>query len=145
MCAAIGTAVNGADDSAGGMAGPAEPGAVPYPHAWPQQPPRPAQGQSQGVLAVRIVAGVLGGSAAVPWLLVVWMILSSAFSTNPAQDPHGYGIVFGFLAYIPLSLVGAALLPLTLPKRLWWIGFAVSLVLLVGITGLLLLVLNYTT
>jgi hypothetical protein len=95
------------------------------------------------VLAVRIVAAVLGGSAAVPWLLVVWMILSSVFSTNPAQDPHGYGIVFGFLAYIPLSLVCAALLPLTLPKRLWVHGFVVSVLLLLGITGLLVVTLNH--
>lgn len=145
VCTASGTAVNGADDSAGDMAGPDEPEAVPYPYGWPQHPPRPAPGQSQGVPAVRVVAAVLGGSAAVPWLLVMWMILSSAFATNPAQDPHGYGIVFGFLAYLPLSLVCAALLPLALPKRLWGIGFAASLVLLVGITGLLILVLKYTT
>ncbi|WP_083162291.1 hypothetical protein [Mycobacterium aquaticum] len=142
--------MNGADDRAGGPAGPTEPVAVPYPDEWPpqypydwrQHPPTPAPGQGQGVLAVRIVAAVLGGCAAVPWLLVVWMVLSSAFSTNPAQDPHGYGMIFGFLAYLPLSLVCAVLLPLALPKRLWWRGFAVSAVLLVGITGLLILAID---
>lgn len=128
--AGIETVINGTDGPVG-----------PY-DVWPQHPPSGPQGQSQGVIAVRIVAAVFGGSAAVPWLLVVWMILSSAYSTNPAADPHGYGIVFGFLAYVPLSLVCAALLPLTLPKRLWWRGFAVSVLLLVGITGLLILALN---
>ncbi|MEE6168590.1 MULTISPECIES: hypothetical protein [unclassified Mycolicibacterium] len=135
-----------ADDPGAGAAGPA----VPYPYEWHerypydgrQHPPTPAPAQSQGVLAVRIVAAVLGGTAAVPWLLMVWMVLSSAFSTNPAQDPHGYGMIFGFLAYLPLSLVCAALLPLALPKRLWWRGFAVSAVLLFGITGLLMLAID---
>jgi hypothetical protein len=94
------------------------------------------------VLAVRIVAAVIGGSAAVPCLLVVWMVLSSAFSTNPAQDPHGYVMTFGFLAYLPLGLVYATSLPLALPKRLWWRGFAVSVVLLIGITGLLMLAID---
>lgn len=123
--------------------------AAPHPYAGygnsarPQHSPAPAPGESQTAIAVRIVAGVLGGSAAVPWLLVIWMVLSSVFSTNPAQDPHGYGIVFGFLAYVPLSLACAALLPLTLPKRLWARGFGVSALLLIGITGLLMVALNY--
>ncbi|WP_156750429.1 hypothetical protein [Mycobacterium sp. 852013-50091_SCH5140682] len=138
--------MTGADDPGAGAAG----SAVPHPYEWheqypydgPQHPPTPAPGQSQGVLAVRIVAAVLGGTAAVPWLLMVWMVLSSAFSTNPAQDPHGYGMIFGFLAYLPLSLVCAVLLPLALPKRLWWRGFAVSAVLLFGITGLLILAID---
>jgi hypothetical protein len=43
----------------------------------------------------------------------------------------------------PLSLVCAALLPLTLPKRLWVHGCVVSVLLLLGITGLLLVALNH--
>lgn len=143
--------MTGPDDPRAGMAGPVEPPAVPYPYDWQEQhpydwrqhPPKPVPGQSQGVLAVRIVAAVFGGIAAVPWLLMVWMVLSSAFATNPARDPHGYGMIFGFLAYLPLSVVCAVLLPLALPKRLWWRGFAVSAVLLVGITGLLILAIDH--
>ncbi|OHV05323.1 hypothetical protein [Mycobacterium talmoniae] len=84
-------------------------------------PPR----QSPGVLAVRIVTGVVGGAAALLWLLLAFAVLSSRFDTNPAGDPHGYVLLFGTLMSVPVGAVCAATLPFAFPRQRWPLGFAV--------------------
>lgn len=115
-----------------------------YPHEWvdrygPQthvQPPREVERQDQTVLGIRWVAGVIGGGALAFWALVVFGVLSSAFDTDPATDPHGYGIVFGVLIAVPVSLFWALVLPFAAPKRRWGRAFAVSLLALLALNAL---------
>ncbi|WP_131811686.1 hypothetical protein [Mycolicibacterium peregrinum] len=117
-----------------------------YPHEWvdrygPQMyapqaylpPPPPGGQQSQVVLTVRCFAAVIGGCAVAFWALVVYGVLSSAFDTNPATDPHGYGIVFGVLLAVPVSLFWALVLPFAAPRRWWGRAFAISLLSLVAL------------
>ncbi|WP_454788598.1 hypothetical protein [Mycolicibacterium lutetiense] len=125
-----------------------------YPHEWvdrygpqayapqPYLPPPPAGRHYQLVLALRCLAGLIGAGAVALWAMVVFVILSSAFSTDPASDPHGYGIIFGILFYLPLGLFWALLLPFVAPKRLWGRAFAISLLTFVGVTALVLVALN---
>lgn len=125
-----------------------------YPHEWvdrygprayapqaypPQsyaQPPSEAKRHYQTMLAIRCFVGIIGGGAAVLWALVVFVVLSSAFDTNPATDPHGYGIVFGVLISVPLSLFWALVLPFAAPRHRWGRAFAVSLLTLVALNAL---------
>jgi hypothetical protein len=44
---------------------------------------------------VRALAGILGGMASLLWLYLTYVVLDSRFSTDPAGDPHGYGLMFG--------------------------------------------------
>lgn len=94
------------------------------------------------MLAVRALAGFVGGGAAVFWALVVFMALSSAFDTDPATDPHGYGIVFGVIISVPVSIFWALVLPFAAPKRWWGRAFAISLLALVALNVLLFVSLN---
>ncbi|MFV8166483.1 hypothetical protein ACNQVK_31020 [Mycobacterium sp. 134] len=120
-----------------------------YPHEWvdrygpqtyaPQayaQPPSEAKRNYQAMLAIRCFVGIIGGGAAVLWALVVFVMLSSAFDTNPATDPHGYGIVFGVLISVPLSLFWALVLPFAAPRHRWGRAFAISLLTLVVLNAL---------
>ncbi|CQD07791.1 hypothetical protein BN970_01498 [Mycolicibacterium conceptionense] len=92
--------------------------------------------QDQTVLGIRWVAGVIGGCALAFWALVIFGVLSSAFDTDPATDPHGYGIVFGVLIAVPVSLFWALVLPFAAPKRRWGRAFAVSLLALLALNAL---------
>lgn len=121
-----------------------------YPHEWvdhygPQTyaPPAAYVQQSsaakrhyQTMLAIRCFVAVIGGGAVVFWALIVYAMLSSAFDTNPATDPHGYGIVFGILISVPLSLFCAVILPFAAPRHWWGRAFAISLLSLVAISAL---------
>lgn len=103
-----------------------------YPHEWvdrygpqaylPQAyvpAPSVADRHYQAILAIRCVVGLVGGGAVVFWALVVYVMLGSAFDTNPATDPHGYGIVFGVLISVPVSLFWALVLPFAAPRNKW--------------------------
>lgn len=92
--------------------------------------------QDQTVLGIRWVAGVIGVGALAFWALVIFGVLSSAFDTDPATDPHGYGIVFGVLIAVPVSLFWALVLPFAAPKRRWGRAFAVSLLALLALNAL---------
>jgi hypothetical protein len=119
-----------------------------YPHEWvdrygPQAypphaylPPPPTDRHYQLVLAIRCVAAVIGGGAMAFWALIVYVMLSSAFDTNPATDPHGYGIVFGVITSVPLSLFCAVVLPFAAPRRWWGRAFAISLLSLIAVNAL---------
>lgn len=121
-----------------------------YPHDWvnrygPQahaKALRDAHRREEIVLAVRALAGFIGGGAVVFWALVVFMALNSAFDTDPATDPHGYGIVFGVIISVPVSLFWALVLPFAAPKRWWGRAFAISLLALVSLNALLFVSLN---
>lgn len=120
-----------------------------YPHEWADRygPPayapaayvRPAVARGKHyelILAVRCISAVIGGTAAAFWALVVFVMLSSAFDTNPATDPHGYAIVFGVLTSVPVSLFCALVLPFVAPKRWWGRAVAISLLALVAVNAL---------
>ncbi|OLP01834.1 hypothetical protein BVU76_14000 [Mycolicibacterium porcinum] len=87
-------------------------------------------------MATRCVVGVIGGGAVAFWALVVWAMLSSAFDTDPATDPHGYGIVFGVLISVPVSLFWALVLPFAAPRRRWGRAFAISLLSFLALNAL---------
>lgn len=56
--------------------------------------------RATGGQAVRIIGIVLTVLIGVPFLLFVWIALSSRF-TFGSSDPHGYGLIFGtFLALV---------------------------------------------
>lgn len=120
-----------------------------YPHEWvdrygpqpyaPQayaQPPAATNGHYPAMLAIRCVVGLIGGCAVAFWALVVYAMLGSAFDTNPATDPHGYGIVFGVLISVPVSLFWALVLPFAAPRRWWGRAFAISLLSFLALNAL---------
>ncbi|MBX8691163.1 hypothetical protein GO011_27355 [Mycobacterium sp. 20091114027_K0903767] len=120
-----------------------------YPHEWvdrygPQpyapkaygQPPAATNGHYQAMLAIRCVVGLIGGCAVAFWALVVYAMLGSAFDTNPATDPHGYGIVFGVLISVPVSLFWALVLPFAAPRCWWGRAFAISLLSFLALNAL---------
>ncbi|MEV0673633.1 hypothetical protein [Mycobacterium sp. NPDC050441] len=119
-----------------------------YPHEWvdrygpqayaPQAylPPPPRGQHYQLLLTIRCFAAVIGGGAVAFWAFVVYVMLGSAFDTNPATDPHGYGIVFGILISVPVSLFWALVLPFAAPKHRWGPAFAISLLSLVALNAL---------
>ncbi|WP_082957909.1 hypothetical protein [Mycobacterium sp. E802] len=119
-----------------------------YPHEWvdrygPQTHVRPPDGRHDATLVViRCVAGVIGGGAAALWALIVFVMLSSAFSTDPASDPHGYGIVFGIIAYLPLGLIWTFVLPFVAPRHRWGRAFAVSMLSFTAMTAGVIVALN---
>lgn len=121
-----------------------------YPHEWVDhygprayapsqayvQPASAVKQRYQAMLAIRCFVAVIGGGAVVFWALIVYTMLSSAFDSNPATDPHGYGIVFGILISVPLSLFCALILPFAAPRHRWGRAFAISLLSLVAINAL---------
>lgn len=114
-----------------------------YPHEWVDRygprayvPQAYVQPPSAAHLAIRCVAAVIGGGAMAFWALIVYVMLSSAFDTNPATDPHGYGIVFGVITSVPLSLFCAVVLPFAAPRRWWGRAFAISLLSLIAVNAL---------
>ncbi|WP_396902864.1 hypothetical protein [Mycolicibacterium sp.] len=120
-----------------------------YPHEWgdrygpqaylPQAyvpAPSVADRHYQAILAIRCVVGLVGGGAVVFWALVVYVMLGSAFDTNPATDPHGYGIVFGILISVPVSLFWALVLPFAAPRNKWGRAFATSLLAFLALNAL---------
>ncbi|OMC39068.1 hypothetical protein A5740_02605 [Mycobacterium sp. GA-1841] len=93
-------------------------------------------------MVIRCVAGAIGGGAAALWAFIVFMVLSSAFSSDPADDPHGYGIVFGMVAYLPLGLIWTFVLPFVAPKRRWGRAFAISMLAFAVLTAVVIWALN---
>jgi len=73
-----------------------------------------APGERREVLS-RIIGGVLTVLFGAPFVLLVWLALSSRFGWTDG-DPHGYGMIFGtFLALITGILVAIAV-PLVFPR-----------------------------
>ena len=70
------------------------------------------------------------------WPLCTFMVLSSLYSTNPASDPHGYGLVFGTLMGVPSGLVCAVLLPLTFARPQWRRAYRIVIPSFLALLGL---------
>lgn len=100
-----------------------------------------APSSSAGQVVVRIVGGLLGGAAALLYLLLAAMVLRSVLDTDPAVDPHGYGVVFGTVLSIPAGLVAIGLLPLVLPAPKRARGYRIALICWLALTAILVAVL----
>ncbi|WP_454198627.1 hypothetical protein [Nocardia sp. Marseille-Q1738] len=88
-------------------------------------------------VVLRIVAGVISIATGALWLWCVFLVLSSRLSTDPANDPHGYGLIIGTMLAVPSGLVAALALPFAFPRehrtraiRISMPAFAVTSVLL---------------
>lgn len=93
---------------------------------------------------VRAVAGILGSAAGVLWLICVYLVASSGFASDPATDPHGYGLMFGTVVGVIAGLVFALTLPAAFPSsqrrraaRICLLVFVVTTALLYGGLNLL--------
>jgi hypothetical protein len=63
----------------------------------------------------RVTAGLFGATAGVLWLLCVYVVASSVLSTDPASDPHGFGLMFGTVVGTISGLLFAVVLPAVFP------------------------------
>lgn len=61
--------------------------------------------------AVRITGIVLTAVFCIPFALFVWMALSSRFGAG-AEDPHGYGLIFGTFLALVAGIAVAFVVPL---------------------------------
>jgi hypothetical protein len=67
---------------------------------------------------MRALVGVLGGVASLVWLFLAFVVLDSRFSTDPAGDPHGYGLMFGSVMALVVGLAVTVVLPFAfVPSR----------------------------
>ncbi|SED54363.1 hypothetical protein [Ruania alba] len=105
-----------------------------YPDGRPPEPARWAAG--------RIVALVISGVAAVPFLLVGQTVVSSYLSTDPMTDPHGYSRIVGTVALLVLGFVLVCSLPFALPQRLRAGAFSIAGVALLVMVAALLIALS---
>ena len=72
--------------------------------------------------------------------MALYLVVSSVLGFT--ADPHGYGIVFGVLFYVPASIACAVFVPLAFPKRLWRRATTISMLLWGALTALLVVMLN---
>ncbi len=63
----------------------------------------------------RVVAGLLGSTAALLWLMCLYLVARSGLSSDPGIDPHGYGLMFGTVVGLIAGLLSAVSLPGALP------------------------------
>ncbi|MGU3654740.1 hypothetical protein [Mycolicibacterium sp. A43C] len=63
----------------------------------------------------RAVAGLLGSTAALLWLMCLYLVARSGLSSDPGTDPHGYGLMFGTVVGLVAGLLSAVALPGALP------------------------------
>lgn len=87
-------------------------------------------------IVVRAVSAVVGGVAGLVWLWCAFMVLVSRLSTDPASDPHGFGVMFGLVFGIPAGVVCWGVLPASLShglrapsRRILAITYVVGLIL----------------
>lgn len=59
----------------------------------------------------RVIAGVTSAAIGVFWLLWAFVVVSSRFSTDPADDPHGFGLIFGTFLATVTGFIFPALVP----------------------------------
>lgn len=60
----------------------------------------------------RALAGIISAAAGGLWLMCLYTVARATFSTNPAADPHGYGLIFGTVLGIVAGVIFAVVLPL---------------------------------
>lgn len=63
----------------------------------------------------RAVAGLLGSTAALLWLMCLYLVARSGLSSDPGIDPHGYSLMFGTVVGLIAGLLSAVSLPGALP------------------------------
>lgn len=63
----------------------------------------------------RAVAGLLGSTAGVLWLLCMYLVARSGFSADSGIDPHGYGLMFGTVVGVITGALCAVVLPAAFP------------------------------
>jgi hypothetical protein len=69
-------------------------------------------------ITVRVVTGLLSAAAGLLWVWCAFIVVSSRLSTDPAHDPHGYGLIFGSMLALASGLVAAVAVPYAFPTRL---------------------------
>lgn len=86
---------------------------------------------------MRAIAGLLGSTAGFLWLLCMYLVARSGFSSDPAIDPHGFALMFGTVVGLIAGLLFAVALPAAfLParrrtaRRACTIGFVASTAIL---------------
>ena len=77
--------------------------------------------------AVRIVGVVLTVVIGIPFLLFVWMALSSRFAPG-SGDPHGYGLIFGTFLALVAGVALAFVVPLTVRAARRATAYLISLI-----------------
>ncbi|MGI5217743.1 hypothetical protein [Nocardia sp. CA-290969] len=83
-------------------------------------------------VAVQVIAGVLGAAAGLLWLGCVGIALPFHLGSDPAADPHGYGLILGTVFSLPTGLVAALAAPFSFPAgHRWWSAGIVIPVLVV--------------
>lgn len=98
--------------------------------------PGESQGAGAGILVVRVLAGVVAAGTGLVFLLTAWVAVGSRFGLG-AQDPHGYGLLFGAAAAVVAGLLTAVLLPLAFPRRWWSRAYSLTLLTLAVVFVLL--------
>jgi hypothetical protein len=85
------------------------------------------------VIAARVLAGIVGAASGGVWLFCLFLVISSNLTSDPAYDPHGFGLMFGFVFAFVSGMVTAIALPLAVAPRLRssitriaWTVFAIS-------------------
>lgn len=68
-------------------------------------------------VTIRVVTGVIGAAAGLLWAVCAYTVVTSRFGTDPAHDPHGYGLIFGTLLGLASGLVTAIVVPFAFPAR----------------------------
>ncbi|WP_280421244.1 hypothetical protein [Nocardia carnea] len=66
---------------------------------------------------VPVVAGGVGIAAGSVWLRCIYLVLAFRLVSDPAYDPHGYGLIGGFVFSVPAALVTAVAVPFAFPAR----------------------------
>jgi len=77
--------------------------------------------------AIRLLAAGFGLAITLMWLFLIAMVADTRFDTNPANDPHGYGLIFGSIISVPLGFVAALIIPLALPRGRRAVGLSISM------------------
>jgi len=87
---------------------------------------------------------MLGLTSALVWLMCMYMVARSGFSTDPTTDPHGYALLFGTVTGVIAGVLWVVALPAAFPvtrrKRI----FRTCLLLFVGTMAALYLALTLT-
>jgi uncharacterized membrane-anchored protein len=90
-------------------------------------------------VATRVAAGVLSAAAGGLWLWCAVTVLNSRLATDPATDPHGYGLIFGTFLAIPAGLAWVLALPFAFPQRHRTRAFRFALLSFLVVSALLVL------
>ncbi|MDQ0642202.1 hypothetical protein [Microbacterium murale] len=86
-----------------------------------QTPPQPRRSEPNtrpgGSTAwVRIVGAVLTLTFGIPFVILLWMVLSSRFGAADV-DPHGYVLIFGTFAALVTGLAASVFVPLLFRRQ----------------------------